>query len=398
MFQQALRADPNHAPSYAMLALCWMRDEKKTAQAVDAAKRAVALEPEDAFPRGVLALAVASGAREGQNSVLEEARVIASHAVQLDPDSDFASTVEAQIYLQLRKHPEAEVSARRALERNIDNTMAAEILSAALLLQHKDEDNASLIQYQLQNNPDDDSSHASAGWQALAKGDHRGANKHFLEALRLNPMNEGARVGLLESFRARSWVYSLYLRFCHAMDRFSERTGNAIMIGGFIAFQILRGALKNVSPFWTSALVAVWITLALWSHLARGFGSFFMIFDGFARRALKPKELGEGLAVGGVTVVALGLLLASFAGWQDLAVVSLVFFFSAVVSAAAFTNRHYTGKYVYAVAAGVAGIGALVVAAGILLQLDIAIGSLVTLVLITGVAVSWLRPLRVLYA
>lgn len=400
MFQRALQADANYAPSYAMLALCWMREDGKAAQAVDAARRGVALEPENAFHRSVLALAIAASAKDGQDAVLQEARVVASHAVQLDPDSDFSHAIEAQIYLRLRKYPEAEASARRALALDMENSGAAEVLSIALLQQHKDEDNAGLVRYQLENRPDDDSSHTSAGWLALRQGRHREANQHFLEALRLNSMNEGARLGLVESFRARSWVYGGYLRFCHAMSRFSEGAQNGIMIGGFIAYRMLKGYLDTVSPFLAGVLVAVWLTFALWSHLARGFGSFFMLFDGFARRALKPVERWEGIAVGGVTLAALCCLASGLAlGFKDANYAALALFFSAIVSAAAFTNDHYWGKYVYGTAAGIAALGALLTLVNMLLPTGMPFGSLAFVVtVVLGVAVSWLRPLRVLYA
>jgi tetratricopeptide (TPR) repeat protein len=65
-FKQALGLDPQHAPSYLMLALCWMEKDDTAAQSVDAAKRAVALEPENSFTRGVYALALNAIARDGQ--------------------------------------------------------------------------------------------------------------------------------------------------------------------------------------------------------------------------------------------------------------------------------------------------------------------------------------------
>lgn len=399
MFQQALSIDPNYAPSYAMLALCWMRDEAKATLAVDAARRAVALEPEDDFIHGILALAVAGSAKDGQDAVLQNALKIARQAVQLNASSDFAHVIEAQILLRLRQFPQAEAAARRSLSLNIDNTMAAEALSAALLMQHKDEDNAELIRHQLEQNPEDDSSHTSAGWQALSKADHRTANKHFMEALRLNPENERARLGLVESFRARSWVYGGYLRFSHAMNRFSEGAQMGIMIGGFIAYRALHGALKDVSPFWSSLVLGLWLTLALWSHLARGFGSFFMVFDRFARRALKPMERWEGVAVGGGTLLAvlfLGLGLTVYKGGM---LAALAFFFSAITSSAAFTNQHHVGKYVYGAAAVVAGVGALITGAQLLLPFNMPLASYAfSTAVIIGVAVSWFRPFRLLYA
>ena len=230
-YQQALELDAQHTPSFIMLALCWMQEDNTAPKSIDAAQRAVALEPENPFARSVLALALNANAKDGQTAAVKAALQQAEEAVNLDPDSDFSHAVLARLHLRLRDYPKAEASARAALSLDTENTMAAEVLSAALLLQKKDGDNQELIQYQLQRNAEDDSAHTSAGWIAVMQGDHKKANQHFLEALRLNPMNENARLGLIESLRARSWPYRLQLKFAHFMNQFTEGRQTAIMLG-----------------------------------------------------------------------------------------------------------------------------------------------------------------------
>lgn len=212
-YKQALELDAHHTPSYIMLALCWMDDDATAPQSVDAAKRAVTLEPEDAFARSVYALALNANAKDGQTSAIKDALKQAEEAAGLDPDSDFSHAVLARLHLRLRDYPKAEASALAALSLDTENTMAAEALSIALLNQKKDADNQDLIRYQLERDAEDDSAHTSAGWMAVMQGDHKKANQHFMEALRLNPVNENARMGLIESFRARSWIYRANLRF-----------------------------------------------------------------------------------------------------------------------------------------------------------------------------------------
>jgi tetratricopeptide (TPR) repeat protein len=398
-FKAALGLDPNHMHSYVMLALCWLEKDDTAPQGLDAARRAVALEPEDAFARSVLALAMNANAKDGQTAMIREALKQAEEAVGLDPDADLAHAVVARLHLRLRDFAKAEAAARQALALDTENTMAAEVLSAALLLQRKSEDNKGLISYQLQRDADDDSAHTSAGWQALMEGKHKDANRHFLEALRLNPMNESARMGLVESYRARSFVYRLQLQFSHFMNQFTEGRQNAILIGGFVAYQILRNALKDVSPFWTSVVVGVWLVFALWSHLARGFGGFFLTLDRFARQALRPREFWEGVVVGGLIFAALGsLLLGYFLQMGGGHFVALACLFAAVANAAAFTNDHHLGKPVYAIAGGVACFGALYVMLDVFARLPLpGVGLAGLAAVVIGVAVSWLRMLRVLY-
>lgn len=399
-YKQALEIDGDHTPSYIMLALCWMENDNTAPQSVDAARRAVALEPENAFARSVYALALAATAKEGQTAPVKEALKQAEEAVGLDPDSDFSHAVLSQMHLKLRDYPKAEASARAALSLDTENTMAAQVLSAALLLQKKDADNKDLIDYQLQRNAEDDQAHTSAGWMAVMQGDHKKANHHFLEALRLNPMSENARMGLIESYRARSWFYSGYLRFCHWMNQFTEGKQNAIMIGGFIGYKVLSGYLQNVAPFAANLLIATWLLFALWSHLARGLSTFFVAMDRFARQSLRQREYWEGVIVGGLLFLALGTLVLGYAWTLPRAgVASLACVFAAVANAAAFTNDHHLGRYIYGLAATAAGASAAYAVAAIFLGVGSAQFFPVAMVAImTGVIVSWLRPFRVLYA
>ncbi len=399
-YKQALELDANHTPSYIMLALCWMHEEDNAPKSIDAAQRAVALEPENPFARSVLALSLNANAKEGQTAAVKAALQHAEEAVNLDPDSDFSHAVLARLHLRLRDYPKAEASARAALAMDTENTMAAEVLSAALLLQKKDGDNAELIKYQLQRNAEDDSAHTSAGWMAVMKGDHKKANEHFVEALRLNPMNENARMGLIESFRARSWIYRGNLRFCHWMSQFTEGRQTAIMIGGFIAYRVLSGYLKTTAPFWANVVIGAWLIFALWSHLARGLSTFFVTMDRFARQALKPREYWEGVVVGGLIFLSLSAFLLGYAyGVQDASFVALAFLFASVANAAAFTNDHHVGRQVYGIAAGISGFGAIYFGIATFANVDLPFAEWAGIVaLFIGIVTTWLRPFRVLYA
>lgn len=399
-YKHALSQDPQHADSYVMLALCWLNmTDTEAPLALDAARRAVALEPQDAFFRSVLALAMNATAKDGQTDAIRAALEEAKAATGLDPDHDFSHAVQASLHLRLRQLPEAEAAARKSLELDTENTMAAGVLSAALLMQRKDGDNRSLIEYQLQRNPDDDDAHTSAGWQALMEGDHKRANQHFMEALRLSPMNESARMGLVESYRARSVLYRAQLRFAHFMNQFTEGRQTAIMVGGFVAYKVLSASLKNVSPLLSGAVIGVWLVFALWSHLARSFGSFFILFDRFARQALRPREFWEGAVVGGLIVAALASLAAMAFTSVDGTFPALAFLLAAVANAAAFTNSHHLGRHIYAVAGTIAGFGALYAGLATFFVPGLPSADLFgALAILTGVLVSWLRPFRFLYS
>jgi len=257
-----------------------------------------------------------------------------------------------------------------------------------------------VVGYHLKRSPEDDSAHTGAGWQALMAADYRKANEHFLEALRLNPMNERARMGLIESYRARSRIYRLQLRFANFMNRFSGGQQTAILIGGFIFYKIAYGSIATVSPLLGNVIIGLWLTFALWSHLARGLSTFFIGLDRFARQALTSREKWEGIAVGGSITLALFCLLSSVVlGPQAGGLLALGFLFAGVANAAAFTNDHWRGKYLYAAAAVVCTVSVVYfIAAAFSGGVLPSGGAFFNLGLLGGVAVSWLRALGVEYA
>ncbi|MCB1228014.1 MAG: tetratricopeptide repeat protein [Verrucomicrobiales bacterium] len=359
-FKLALAQDPNSADAYMHLALCWMREPGKEKDAVDAARRAVALEPEHGGLHAILALTLTNMARDGEKAVFQQALTAAQTAISLAPDLPLAHGVEAQVLLRLQKFPEAEAAARRALELDPEDTDATEMLSSALLLQGKTAENSGLVDYHLQRHADDDGAHSAAGWQALMQGRHQEANQHFAEALRLNPMSQNARMGLVESYRARSRIFRAQLHFTRFMSRFTEGKQTMILLGGFILYRTLYATLKTSSPGLASILALCWLTLVLWSFLARGLSGFFLLFDRWARLSLTRREFWEGLVVGGMVFVALfGIVWTLLQRDADGIYVSLSVLIAATTSASAFRNDHYWGRYLYGAAAVLSGVGTL---------------------------------------
>ena len=350
--QRGIEADPNSAECFSFLALCWMNLDEKQKDAVVAARRAVSLEPESPLAHGVLALTLLHQAKDGQDDIIKEALASAQQATQLDPDSCFAHATLARLYLKLHRWPQAESAARRALELDTTDASAAEILSVALLQQGKHETNDELVRQQLEQHAEEDSAHSSAGWNALQKGDYRKANEHFMEALRLNPNHEGARLGLVESFRSRSWFYRSLLQFNSFLSRLTEGRQTAIWLGGYLAYRLLYSFLRDRAPGVASLLAGCWLLLVFWTTLARGLSSLLMLLDRFARQCLKPIEKWEGIVVGGMAVLALVLFGASFVLGKWVQVFALALFLGALPAASAFNNDHYIGKYFYWAVAG----------------------------------------------
>ena len=397
-FQRALRTNPQHGQAMAHLALSWAQHESTYTKALEAARQAVAVEPDQPFSHVVQAITLLDTAKPGQEAKIREGLAAGEKAVQLAPEFALAHAVCGNALLKLRRYAEAEAAARRALALDTTDTLAAQILSHALLAQRKDEDLKHLVEWQLQENPEDDSVHVSAGFRAFHEGRHREANEHFRQALRIDPGNEAAREGLIESFRSRSFIYRWFVQFSHFMRQFGEGKGTMILVGGYIAYRLLVQGLQDRWPAVAAAVVAVWLTFVLWTFLARGIASLLMLTDRFARLAIRAKERWEGLVVGGFVVLALICLASGFAfGNGGLLYGALTCALAAVPAATAFSNGHHLGRWVYAAAAGVAGVAALLFLGGMATsqwQLSLAVRDVPIWI---GVAATWCTMLRVLY-
>ncbi len=395
-FQQAVAADPEEAAYYSYLALCWVHDPKKTAQALETARIATRLAPEDSTYWAHLAAVQLQSSRDGNKAELEMALQSGRKALSLLPDDAYARSIVASIHLQLEQPAMAEKEARNALALDLDNTSAAQTLSLALLQQGKNQENASLISYQLQENPEDTHAHVSAGFAALFRGDHQQANSHFKEALRLDPANEAARYGLVESFRSRNVIYRSHLRFCHWLEVKTGGNSAKFMLIGYVIYQVVHTMTKDRFPSLAMIILCLWVCFCFWSHLASGIGGFFLLFDRYARHSLRRLEYWEGFSVGvGALLSLLFGILSVTSNLSPLLAFSALM--TTVALAAVFPNSHYLGRKVYA---AIAGLALLSFVAGVYVCFwggEQAFFPVLLPSILLGVAVSWMRSFSLLF-
>ena len=83
-----------------------------------------------------------------------------------------------------------------------------------------------------------------------------------------------ARDGLIQSYRARSAFYRLYLAFNFRMAAFSEKDGSALMIGIWLLYRTIRGFLEGLSPTLAAAFTFLCLMFVFWSYVARGLSTF----------------------------------------------------------------------------------------------------------------------------
>lgn len=302
-FREALAHEPNDAFALHHLAACQFHQPDRHRDALATIDNAIALQPNEVDHHILRSFILCVLDRA------KEALAAAQLSHQLAPMSDAAFTAEAQAHLQLSHWADAETAARQALALDAGNSTAANQLAQALRLQNKMDENAGHLAGMLARDPEDPYTHANAGWSALQRGQHREAEMHFREALRLNPDFDSAREGLLNSFRARSPIYRGYLSYCFAMQRLSAGSRWAVIIGLYV---LARFASRLKGGFGL-AIMAIYFLFVLWVWVARPFGNLMLLFDSFARHALRRNEKIEAAVVGGALCVGILALAAGMA-------------------------------------------------------------------------------------
>ncbi len=310
VFKDLLSSNPQDVQALHLLAACQYHLPHEIDKAYQTVNQAVALEPDYAGHYELKSL-ILSGL--GKN---KEALTVIDQALSLDPNSCYAHGNRAYILIHLGRWAEAEKAARDALSLNADDTYAGNLLATALRMQNKLDENQHLISDLLAKDPEDAYSHSNAGWVYFQKGDIKKAYNHFREALRLNPHFEPARIGMLETFKVKSPVYGLYVKFSFFMSRQKKSVQWMIILGILIGFRLLKQLVKNSFSGELKVILGILISLVyllfiFWSWFANGLGNFIVLTDRYARYALKKDEKLDAIFVGGAILLGVFLLLAN---------------------------------------------------------------------------------------
>ena len=391
-FRQAIGADPDRPECYAELALCLYAMDGRRKDALDAIDNAIARDPDNDRNHG-LRSRILSQLKRGREAVEAVDRAIA-----IEPDNSFNYAAKAEAFASQNRWSDAEQAARQALTLDPDNEHASNLLATLLRLQGKQWESEIAVEKLLADNPEDAHAHYNAGWAALQARDHKKAEEHFREALRIDADFEAARDGLLESFRARSGFYRLYLRYAFWMQRFTEKSQFLLIIGFLLIYNFGRRLLASISPLLSGLFIATYLGFVFWVWLAGGIGSFFILLDKSVRHALKRSEVLEGIAIGGGLILALVIFIAgAILHHAPLMIFGGLIAASTIPASLTFTNEQPNGQKLFgAIWVGMLSIGLYVLvsetARGANAYEDFSHSSdtLIAIAIIAGVLTTWI--------
>jgi len=345
VFRELLSQNSDDDIALNSLASCYINIEEKKKQALEIIDQAIGIDPED--PDHYILKSMILGRLGFPKKALKETET----AIQLDPDNPNAFGIKALACSHLRYWKECEENCRRALALDPDYSLASNLLAEALQYQNKTSENEAQIEALLAKDPMNPFTHTNAGWAALQKGDRKAAESSFLEALRIDPEFEYAREGLIEAYKSRSFFYRIFLKYTFFMNRFSNGSQIALIIGFLVisrvARQIFTGSMAPIGYLVT----LLYIFFVFWSWLADGVGCFMLLTDRVARNALNRVERWKAILIGANAFFGLLILVIGFLTGQIYLVYSgMVLMASAIPFSCVFDNDNKFGKYFYGTA------------------------------------------------
>tara|TARA_R100000027_G_scaffold26772_2_gene19438 strand:+ start:13654 stop:14919 length:1266 start_codon:yes stop_codon:yes gene_type:complete len=391
-FNQAIGVRPDSVEAFVEKALCEVQ-LGNTREAKASIDQAISIDPEHGMAYAVKALVLLELDRPRDGCVM------AKKAVSIDAANPTFHRILGQSYFRMEKLDRAEASLREALSIDPDDETAANLLTALLRRQNRMDENRDHMDRLLESNPENAFTHFNAGYSALQSTEYKKAEEHFRESLRLDPNFDEARKGLLQSFRARSTFYSLFLRYCFLMQRLSGGARWGLIIGLLLAVRVGRSLLEKVHPSLAIALVAVYMIFVFWGFLVGGISNLIVLSDRNARYALKKVDVLEGFIVGGFFFS--GLLFAACAMLFSLPVflpLALGFSASTIPLSMCFNNDSKAGVWLFAALGSATVLAGLVTGVGNSVAVEPTILSPLLSFLLFGCMIStWLSGVKALH-
>jgi tetratricopeptide (TPR) repeat protein len=289
-YRLALLQDPHDADAHALLALVLADQEGRGAEALQEAREAIALAPDEPLPHFAEARVHLEAER------WDDARRAAEQAIRIDADDPMNYVALSAAHLGRRRWPEALAAADEALEIDPGHAGAANLRASALVHLGRRDEAAATLHGTLARDPENSDTHANQGWARLHAGDHPGALKHFREALRLDPESGWAREGFAEALKARNPLYAAMLRYFLWMDRLPARTRWMVVLGGFFGYQLVRGAAQanpGLAPLLVPVIVA-YVAFVLLSWTAPQIFNAVLLASRDGRYVLSPEQRRSG--------------------------------------------------------------------------------------------------------
>ena len=284
-FRKALAAEPTEALAYALLAECLIQQEKGE-EGLEMAKQALYYDAANPYHHSVLAKAHISLKN------YKEARKAIDEAIQIHPQDAHFYFLRGNIAYLQRDWEFTLLNAEKSLEIDPEYIHSINLRSMALVNLNRADEASNTADYALHKAPENPYAHANKGWAELDRNNHKEAQKHFREALRLDPMHEMARWGLKESIKAENFLYRQILNYFLWIGKMSQRNQWGFIIGIYVLYRATLWAAENypvLAPI-LNPLIIFYVIFAFSTWIAMPVSNLFLRLHPLGKFALTNDE------------------------------------------------------------------------------------------------------------
>lgn len=297
--KNALQHDPNNDDALALYARCQF-NLKDFDGGINTLQRAMAIDPENSYYYYLLGFGYY---RKDKNA---EALKMLNESIQLHPYFAESYGLMAYVYCDDKNFKEALAKANEGLAIDAENITCLNVRSIAQNKLKMTDDAIETMQYALAQDPDNEITHSTVGWNYLEKGKHKLAAHHFREALRIAPNFHNAKDGLKEALKSKIPPYKWLLQYSFWIHNKGKNARWVIPVGLYLAVRLSSGLFRqNSSTEYIAWIIAgVYLLFVLTSWLINPIANLFLLFHKDGKYALDQTEKYTAITV--VTALLLG--------------------------------------------------------------------------------------------
>ena len=187
----------------------------------------------------------------------------------------------------------------------------------------------------LEQNPENEFTHTTVGWNLLEKGKHKEAAYHFKEALRLHPNLETAQSGLKQALKSRIPPYRWLLQYSFWISNKGKNLQWILPFALFALVRIIIAVLGKESglSFVVLLVMAVYLLFVVSSWVINPVANFTLLFNKDGKYALTNSERWSAITsvlslVSGILILTVIFIVTPFADISYTAFIPGIILFS----------------------------------------------------------------------
>ena len=304
--KQALEQEPENDHALSLLTRCYF-DQKKLDEGIETILRAIAIDPENSFYFYLLAFGYYQ--KDAAFAAIDNL----NKALQLNPYAAEYYGLLAYVLIDEKEFQKALDKANEGLAIDAENITCLQARSRALNKLNRIDDAIETMQNALAQDPDNESTHATVGWNFLEKGRHQESAKHFREALRIDPNHTSSKAGLKESLKSKLAPYRWLLQYSFWVHNKGKNLKTILPIALYIIFRVLISLTKgnDNTEGLALALLAIYLLFVVTSWTINSIANFMLLFHPDGKYAVTNTERWSAIAVVSAMMTGLIILILS---------------------------------------------------------------------------------------